>query len=398
MQQQLILDIYKSDHKLIFVDETGAHGFDFTKPDTLRYLIVTGIVIAPDEFDEINEKIQYIRDEYMGGKEIKSSDIGKDDITRIKILQQVDNLKFYIFPYIIDKQKIPIDSPLTYKQTFYKHAHSLLHKELRNNYMTFDLFADEIGTKEYMKSFSEYFLANNKYRPSLSFQFLNSKDSNLIQLVDLVCGTLGQIYNFPELSNKNKVFMRYLNDKLLVTGIFPRDYKSYIVDIEQIKSKGFDKIVASHCLKKIVDFVNAQKKEKDELVHAEYVLEMLLNSLQFNINKGFINASTLIKRVNKRFNTNYNRQLFSRDIIGMLRDEGIIISSGKQGYKIPVNMEEVYMYTNHTMHVIIPMLDRLKKCRESLLIETDKKYDLLETDEYEEFKVFFDEIYKKNLN
>lgn len=81
---------------------------------------------------------------------------------------------------------------------------------------------------------------------------------------------------------------------------------------------------------------------------------------------------------------------FRLKIICKLRDAGVIISSSPKGYKIPSNESEIYDFINHGNQVVLPMLWRLKKCRDLVKLATNGKVDLLEHDEYKDLKNFFD--------
>ncbi len=60
----------------------------------------------------------------------------------------------------------------------------------------------------------------------------------------------------------------------------------------------------------------------------------------------------------------------------------MIISSSSKGYKIPISEKDVHLYTNHSLSVILPMIDRLKKCRNRILSITDKKLDIFANPEF----------------
>ncbi len=77
-------------------------------------------------------------------------------------------------------------------------------------------------------------------------------------------------------------------------------------------------------------------------------------------------------------------------LIAKLRDEGVIIASSPKGYKIPSKVEELYDFINHGTTIIMPMLDRLKKCRDNIMIGSNGELDLFKNSEYRTLKEFFD--------
>lgn len=68
----------------------------------------------------------------------------------------------------------------------------------------------------------------------------------------------------------------------------------------------------------------------------------------------------------------------------------MIISSSPNGYKIPSTEEELCDFINHGQSIIVPMLSRLKKCRDAIKLGTNGDIDLFDKSEYNELKQFFD--------
>jgi hypothetical protein len=74
------------------------------------------------------------------------------------------------------------------------------------------------------------------------------------------------------------------------------------------------------------------------------------------------------------------KQLFTSDIIGKIRDAGIIIAGTNIGYKLALSVEDINDYLYHNKNVIFPMFARMKKARETIKVATSNEYDILETD------------------
>lgn len=85
-------------------------------------------------------------------------------------------------------------------------------------------------------------------------------------------------------------------------------------------------------------------------------------------------------------------QTFRMRIIGKLRDKGVIIASSQRGYKIPSRQAELYDFINHDAKIVIPMLARLKKCRDLVKLGTVNGLDLLAHPEYRQLQAFFDSL------
>ena len=85
-------------------------------------------------------------------------------------------------------------------------------------------------------------------------------------------------------------------------------------------------------------------------------------------------------------------QTFRNRIIGGMRDAGVIISGShnKKGYKIPSKKSEIEDFLNHDISIILPMLGRLKKCRDTVKLGTCGAVDLYQADAYKELKAFIE--------
>ena len=78
-----------------------------------------------------------------------------------------------------------------------------------------------------------------------------------------------------------------------------------------------------------------------------------------------------------------------RRVIAPLRDDGIIIASSSQGYKIPTRSADIAAYVNQTASVVGPMLSRIGKCRSQIQKVTDSQLDILDDATLSGYRRFF---------
>ena len=88
--------------------------------------------------------------------------------------------------------------------------------------------------------------------------------------------------------------------------------------------------------------------------------------------------------------SNIKSQAFRSRIIGKLRDAKVIIASSSKGYKIPSKLSEIKDYVYHDARVVIPMLFRLKNCRDLVKLHSLNEVDLLDGTRFERLKWYFD--------
>jgi len=75
-------------------------------------------------------------------------------------------------------------------------------------------------------------------------------------------------------------------------------------------------------------------------------------------------------------------RLFRSEVIGPLRDSGIILSPSPQGYKIPATRKDLLDFVTHADSIIGPMLSRLESARSKLLMASMNRLDILANDQH----------------
>lgn len=78
-----------------------------------------------------------------------------------------------------------------------------------------------------------------------------------------------------------------------------------------------------------------------------------------------------------------NQHYFRTNIVSKLRDSGVLIASSNKGYKLPVCLNDLYDFVNLSSLTIHPMIQRISKCREQILVATNNEIDILEQREYD---------------
>lgn len=113
-----------------------------------------------------------------------------------------------------------------FQQSFIKFLNNKLYSLLYQVYPKLQLVADEQGTSEFQTSFRKY-VVKNRPLPNLlneySFGFCDSKDELLIQLADIIAGTIGRTFNEPQAYN----FLEMLRGKIIQLDEFPAKSEPY---------------------------------------------------------------------------------------------------------------------------------------------------------------------------
>lgn len=379
-----------------FTDESGAFGWDLENSNVSTHFVISAIIVKEANIDFLREEVEKIRVKHFQKGEIKSSNIGKNHERRKRILADLLQLPFSVFTVVIDKRLLVSSIGLRQKTSFYKFMNNIVHKELRHAFPRLTIIADEIGGSEYMKSFSKYVEERQDvptFFGEVNFSFENSNNDVLIQLADLISGTLAQVYDVHRNTPETPDYEKMLIKKIIRTELYPRSYSNYTVEGSAL-SEEYDITIANLCYKQAVDFVVKHEDDENEEIQAQLiVLKYLLFRFMNNDLRSYIPTKELKRQLSNTAFADISTQTFRTKIIGKLRDSGVIISgsSAKKGYKIPAKESELFDFINHGTTIIMPMLERLKKCRDLVKLGTANELDLFDKTEYSSLKKYFDD-------
>ena len=385
-------------HVHAFIDEYGAFGWEINNPSVSTHFIITAIIVKDSELQLFEEKAEDLRKKYFQTSEIKSSKIGKNHSRRLKILADLQDIPFHIFSVCIDKRQCLENMSmkgLLFKKSFYKFMNNIVHKELYRAFDDITIVADEIGSNEYMRSFCQYVI-NHQELPNLfmeaSFSFQNSKNDVRIQMADLISGTLAYVYDTHKRDGNIPNYLEILNSKIIRIEQYPKTYENYTLETSAI-AEDYDDDIAKLCFKQAVRFIEHNNDSDDPETNAQViVLQYLLFRFMNNDTRGYIYTKELKGQLEHTEFHSISDSTFRMRIIGKLRDHGVIIASSQKGYKIPSKKAELYDYINHDAKIVIPMLERLRKCRELVKLGTVNELDLLDHTEYHQLQAYFDNV------
>jgi len=378
-----------------FTDESGNFGWDLSKNGVSVKFIVSSIIVKEGDLDNLRNQVEGIRRTYFQTGEMKSSGIGKNHERRKGILADLLHLPFNIFAVVISKEDITQYPGLHYKKSFYKFMNNIVHKELRKAFKVLTIVADEIGGTDYMRSFSKY-VAEREDIPNLlseaDFFFEKSHNDVLIQLADLISGTLSHQFDKSLHDDGSPDYYRMLRRKIIRIEYYPKKIDSYILENNALIGE-FDKDIAELCFRQAKIYIdkNENKGEPDEEARVATVKYLLFKFMNENLNK-YTPTSELRNQLEFMEIGKVSTRFFRAKIIAKLRDSGVIIGSSSAGYKIPTKERELYEFININNNIIMPILHRLKICRDLVKLGTSNELDLFDNTEYRSLQRFFDDL------
>lgn len=139
-------------------------------------------------------------------------------------------------------------------------------------------------------------------------------------------------------------------------------------------------------------YIETNKESSDnDIKQRVIVLEYMLFRFMNNASRKYIPTRELINQLEYAGYHKCSIMSFRNKIIAPLRDAEVIISSCKNGYKIPTTEEELCAFVNHGKTIILPMLSRLKLCNDIIATGTNGRLKLFDKAEYNQLKTLLEE-------
>ncbi|HIX05731.1 MAG TPA: DUF3800 domain-containing protein [Candidatus Fournierella pullicola] len=374
-----------------YIDEYGSFGFDFSSTGASKYYILCAVIVENKDIDKLHSAVAEVKKNNGFDKaELKSSKIGNDYKRRNRILSQLLMINFRVILFIADKQAFIQGSPLTeYKKSFIKFLHQRLYNLLYHVYPKLKIIEDEIGTTEFQASFREY-VQNNRPQMNLlneyDFDYVDSKDELLVQLADMIGGSIGHSLNDGSAPN----YLEMLKGKIIARDDFPNKTEPYWGTANPADYK-YSKDVFTLAVKCASDFITKHENDTTDDRRAQVAfLQYLLFQVKNVSPTHYISSNQLVAVIREYLNHRITKNYLFRRVIAPLRDDGVIIASCSHGYKIPISVKDITTYLNQTHTIVSPMLHRVEVCRNLVLENTYGNFDILDDPAFIRYKKYFD--------
>ncbi len=383
-----------------YLDEFGSHGFDFTKADVSSHFIVGGPIVVEDSVDGLLAQLDSVAANHFGGGVIKSKNVGNDDERRLKILHDLLELDFHLFSLVVDKREIT-DGPIRrYKRTFIKYLNSLAYDELYLSFPRLKLFADEIGTKEFMDGFVRYVEKKHLQKDifgNAEFGFQSGRSNRLTQLADFIVGTLARFFDVTKRSPRANEIMGALqrSGKLLPIAQWPKrpdhSFQTQAMPGFETMVAAVDEVIEDQSIRTAQRFLEDAKESTDEFIREQSAsLNYMLHTLAYDDPARYISTKEFMENLALYPDMLDQKKPFGRCVMGRMRDAGVLISSNGKGYKLVVNHKDLEQFVKYYDSYIGPMLKRLRTCRNKIRLVTQNELDILDAEKYRYLKSFFD--------
>jgi len=377
----------------IYIDESGTNELDSSKSGVSHLFFCIAIILKNSDIRHISNELHSISNKYCSGAEIKSNRIGTNHKQRLKYLNRITKLPFSYYALIVNKEKLPKESPFQYKQTFYKFMHSKLYAKLQQSGCNLKIFPDTIGDENFMNSFKSYLEGKGLFTNlfcEFEHSFIKSHENPIIQLADLVAGTLTYCFDQDKNCEYSEQFRNILKTKEVGINVWPsyqeklpnkptkseEELNNYLTILTKNKARSF-----------IKDNINSNNSDKKMQA---IVLEKLLFSREFESKENqSIYADALIKLL-KSEGFDMSKHSLSSKVIGKIREAGIILAGNNDGYRLAYTKNDINEYLIHNKNIIEPMLYRLNIARTTINQGTINEYNIFQSDEFKLLKQIVD--------
>jgi hypothetical protein len=366
---------------IAFADEFGNNSFDFESQGS--HFIIASVIVNVDELSQIQIELERIRKKYFQTGEIKSNKVKDNHNRRKLILNELSSLNFSVYAVVIDKRKL-FGEGFKFKQSFYKYLNGILYKELYRTFPQLELKVDEHGGNDFMRSFKKYVQKNHIRNLFSGSDFFIEKSHNDlgVQLADFMAGTLGFIFDQNKKSDSSKEFLEILSPKLISLNHFPKEYNSEEYNEEDTFNE-YDGTIATLGLNRVFDYLDKTSGNSQDNLDRINFSKLLLLYHQSNHPQKYTTSTEFIRHLNVNREKELSKEQFSSKIIGHLRDEGVLIASSRDGYKLPTSANDMIKFIQHGKSIVLPVFRRIEECRNAILLATNNEYDILKEKEFE---------------
>lgn len=304
-----------------FIDECGSFGFDFDKDNISTHYIICAIVVNNDQIPSLEKRIDETRKSKFSGSEMTSSSIGSNHKRRANLLTELVMMDFSVIILIANKQKFYKDSPLTdYKTTFVKYLHRCLYDSMYCAYPKLKIIEDEYGSSEFQKGYREYVRSHRptfKLFDDYDFDYVDSKASNIVQIADIIAGSVMQHILDEEAPDLLKLFQSHIRDVIHFPTIFPpREEK-------EESDNYYDAQIYNLVHKCAFDYIEKHKDDESEEVRLRVLfLRFLLFKCVNHGEKQYIYSGEIVRDLSAMSDSKVIKDFLCRRIVAKLRDEG----------------------------------------------------------------------------
>lgn len=218
---------------------------------------------------------------------------------------------------------------------------------------------------------------------------------------DFLAGTLFYCYEEGKisLSEKEKLFEKLKEFKVIISH---HPYQPTIPCSQHSnESLQFREVVSSLSCLTAKNFLNEKEKSRDESTFLQVsCLDYLLNCFCYENPERYISAAEISEWLKDTGKCKDSSTDLVGKIIRKMRNQGVLISSRSSspaGYKLPYSEGDLYDFVENLNSKTIPMLQKIKICRDRILTATGHELDILNDVKYDSLSRIIETIEATNI-
>ncbi len=344
----------------IYGDEFGTSSMNLQAQNEVSHFVYSAIVISESNLAIAYNVRDYISKKFLYGERIRSKSKAMKDINkRLKALQYLSrNLDFKIYTIIVDKSQIQSDG-LKIKEVFYKYFQKIFTTNILSDYQRFEIYVDDLISEEYKMEMYSYLNKHLNIQSLFSnYKMVDDKNEVLVQLADLVAGSLGRVFSPSHYIKEAGDIIDTLINKMTPPEYFP--YRNQ-TPVKNISNDNSSEIVTRFVIQDVIKFINHNSNSgaKTDLI------KFLFFQFKLNPNQ-LVDIHTIQGSLSKLHKNITVEQI--RILIRDLRYDGILVvtAAGKSGYKLAQNQTDISAYFNHYLNYVKPMLRKIEVANNKL--------------------------------
>jgi len=183
---------------LVFIDDSGDPGFKLEKGSSAIFVISCVIFDDELEAEKTAVAIKELRRDLKFPDEVEFKFSKSRRKIREKFLRKINPFQFKVRSLVIKKSLIRSEELKNNKNSFYSYAIKSLLKYSNDSIIEAKVRIDGSGDRRFRRNFLTYLrkqLNTNRKKIMKNCQLINSKSNVLIQMVDMVAGSIRRSYD-----------------------------------------------------------------------------------------------------------------------------------------------------------------------------------------------------------
>lgn len=369
--------------KHIYVDESGSPHLELEAQNHKDHYVICAIVAEEFKHDSYIHSAMKLVNKHAGEGELKSSNIGSSSNRRMRILMDIFAEGVNAFCLVVDKTRIWRDSGLRFKPSFYKFLHRMFYNRLKSSSLEISVYADEYGQSDFMSSFERYISSETSLLES--FRFVGSHETPLIQIADVIAGSVRRIYDG---NDSESLITDHVHKRLVIEEWPPREAaQDQIMDLDDI-----DLVIRTVSLRNARLYVERLMlgDDLDSTLKANAIRYLLW---RYELNPcEYVHRQEITDYIFEASGTAINTSQLTSKVFADARDSDVIIASSDSGVKIPYAASDLRRWMSRTESQIAPYLRRAGKARNTILMASEHKHDIASEDSFPELSRYLKQL------